>query len=164
MRMNDTSSFQAKPPACSGWQWWLMLILVGGFALGIRIYYVTHAVVFQPADMPHAHGDAVQYYDYARNLVQYGIFSVNAPSALPPVGDSFRDPGYPVFLAMWMKVFPQWDAWYVAVLLCQALLSALTVVLWLSVGRRWLPTAWLAVAGVIMAIWPHSVAMSSNLL
>lgn len=146
------------------WQWWGLLLFVGVFAFGIRCYYVTHAQVFQPVDQANVRGDAVEYYNYARNLARYGVFSMAPPSFVAPVGDSFRDPGYPVFLAAWMKLFSQWDNWYAAVLLSQALLGALTVVLMLGVARRWMSFGWLLAAGMLMAVWPHSVTMSSYLL
>lgn len=162
--MNDTWLPSTGQLANARWQWWLLLILVGGFALGFRLYYVTHVVMFQPANLPGAQGNAVQYYNYARNLVQHGVFSADPMGTQHPIGDSFRDPGYPVFLAMWMEIFPHWDSWYAAVIFSQAVLGAVTVVLWLCVGRRWMPIGWLAAAGMLMAIWPHSVAMSSHLL
>lgn len=162
--MNHTPRMLPRFLEHSPWKWWLLMAFIGSFALGIRLYYVTHAVVFQPANLPNAHGDAVEYYNYARNLFKYGIFSRDPLGALPPVSDSFRDPGYPVFLAAWMMVFPQWDSWYAAVLFAQAALGAWTVLLWLQIGRRCMPPGWLAAAGMIMAIWPHSVAMSSDIM
>lgn len=146
------------------WRWWLLLLLVGISSLAIRYYYVTHAQVFQPVNQTNVRGDAVEYYNYALNLVRHGVFSKVPEGTTPLIGDSFRDPGYPVFLAAWMKIFPQWDSWYAAMLLSQALLGALTVTLMLAVARRWMPLGWLAVAGMLMAVWPHSVAMSSYLL
>jgi 4-amino-4-deoxy-L-arabinose transferase-like glycosyltransferase len=142
----------------------LLLLLVGISSLAIRYYYVTHAQVFQPVNQTNVRGDAVEYYNYALNLVRHGVFSKVPEGTTPLIGDSFRDPGYPVFLAAWMKIFPQWDSWYAAMLLSQALLGALTVTLMLAVARRWMPLGWLAVAGMLMAVWPHSVAMSSYLL
>lgn len=162
--MNDLSPLSSLKSTSSRRAWWLMLIMVGIFGLGFRLYYVTHVVVFQPANAPRAHGDAVDYYNYARNLFDHGVFSMATPGTAQPVGDSFRDPGYPFFLAAWMEVFPQWDSWYAAVLLSQSVLSALTVVLWMGVGRQWMPLRWLAIAGFIMAVWPHSIAMSSDLM
>ena len=148
-----------------GWRWWLLLLLIGIFSLGFRCYYLTHAQVLQPFnDQLHTRSDGVEYYAYARNLVHHGIFSKAPEGKSPLVGDSYRDPGYPLFLAGWLKIFPQWDTWYAAVLLSQGLLSALSVVLALSIGRRWMPMPWLAGAGLLMAIWPHSVSMSSFIL
>jgi 4-amino-4-deoxy-L-arabinose transferase-like glycosyltransferase len=63
-----------------------------------------------------------------------------------------------------MKIYGQWDSWYAAVLLSQALLSSLTVVLMIALARHWLPGGWLVLAGLLMSIWPHTVAMSSYLL
>jgi hypothetical protein len=146
------------------WQWPLLLFLLWGFAFGIRYHYVVHAQVFQPANLINARADAVDYYDYALNLSRYATFSKAKPGVAPPSSDSFRDPGYPVFLAAWMKIYSQWDAWYAAILLSQALLSSLTVVLMVALARHWMPGAWLVLAGLLMSIWPHSVAMSSYLL
>lgn len=162
--MDHTSSESIGQPSQRRWQGWVLMVLVVGFALGLRLYYVTHAVVFQPVNTPGAKGNAVQYYNYARNLVQHGVFSADPVGTAHPIGDSFRDPGYPVFLAAWMKVFPQWNNWYAAVLFSQAALSAATVGLWLIIGRRWMPPGWLLAAGLLMAIWPHSIVMSSHLL
>jgi len=148
-----------------GWRWWLLLLLIGLISVGFRCYYLTHAQVLQPFnDQFHTRADGVEYYAYARNLVRHGVFSKAREGTLPLVGDSYRDPGYPLFLAGWMEFFPQWDAWYPAVLLSQGLLSALSVVFALCIGRRWMPMRWLAGAGLLMAIWPHSVSMSSFIL
>lgn len=156
-RMSKTSSTDQ-------WRWWLLLLCMGLFAFGFRYYYVIHAEVYQPVNADNVRGDAVDYYNYARNLSQYGVFSKARAGTSPVVGDSYRDPGYPVFLALWMKLFGQWDSWYAAVLLTQALLGALTVVFMMSLGRSWMPLPWLTGAGVLMAIWPHSVVMCSYLL
>lgn len=141
-----------------------VVIAVGCLALLLRLYYVTHVVVFQPANLPGAHGDPAQYYNYAWNLVKHGLFSVEVPHTPNPMSDSFRDPGYPWLLAAWMRVFPDWDRWYAAVIFTQAMISGLTVWCWVSIGRRWLSWPWLAFAGVLMAFWPHSVAMSATLM
>jgi 4-amino-4-deoxy-L-arabinose transferase-like glycosyltransferase len=142
----------------SPWKCWLLFLFVGVFAFGFRYYYVIHAEVQQPR------GDAIEYYAYARNLAQYNVFSKAPEGASQHVGDSFRDPGYPLFLAGWMKAFGQWDSWYASVLLSQTLLSALTVLLVMGFARRWVPMRWLAAAGMLMALWPHNVTMSGYLL
>jgi len=146
------------------WQWPLLLFLLWSVAFGVRYHYVVHAQVFQPANLLNARADAVDYYNYALNLSKYATFSKASPGTEQPSSDSFRDPGYPVFLAAWMKIYSRWDAWYAAVLLSQALLSSLTVVLLFALARDWMRGIWLALAGLLMAVWPHSVAMSSYLL
>jgi len=141
------------------WQWPLLLFLLWSVAFGVRYHYVVHAQVFQPANLLNARADAVDYYNYALNLSKYATFSKASPGTEQPSSDSFRDPGYPVFLAAWMKIYSRWDAWYAAVLLSQALLSSLTVVLLFALARDWMRGIWLALAGLLMAVWPHSVAV-----
>ena len=153
------------PSSNQGWRWWLLLLSIGLLSLGFRYYYLIHAQVLQPFyDQQHARADGVEYYAYAGNLVHHGVFSKSPEGTSPLVGDSYRDPGYPVFLAGWLKIYPQWDSWYPAVLLTQGVLSALSVMLALYMGRQWIPLKWLAGGGVLMALWPHNVSMSSFLL
>lgn len=152
---------EAAAPArrMSNAAWAFALLVLGVLALAIRWYYISHAVVYHPI-----RGDAIQYHAYAWNLAEHGVFSKELPGSTGVAPDSFRDPGYPVFLAFWMKVFPDFDAWYAAVLIAQCLLGALTVVLLVSAARGWLRDRWLIGAGVLMALWPHSVAMTSFVL
>ncbi|MGS0997827.1 hypothetical protein [Rhodanobacter sp. UC4451_H18] len=141
------------------WHGWLVLLAIFLFAFGLRWYYVSHALVLEPV-----RGDATQYYAYALNLSNHGIFSKDLPGATVIHPDNYRDPGYPVFLALWMKVLGAGEAWYAAVLLGQALLGALTVALATQFGRHWLPLRWAAAAGVMMALWPHSITINGYLL
>ncbi|TAL87878.1 MAG: hypothetical protein EPN69_11955 [Rhodanobacter sp.] len=141
------------------WHGWLVLFAVFLLAAGLRWYYVTQAVVPIPV-----RGDAGQYYAYALNLANHGVFAKDLPGAAVIHPDNYRDPGYPVFLALWMKMLGTGAAWYAAVLLSQALLGALTVTLATQLGRHWLPLRWAAAAGVTMALWPHSITINDYLL
>lgn len=141
------------------WHGWLVLFVTFLFAFGLRWYYVSHALVLDPV-----RGDATQYYAYALNLSNHGIFSKDLPGATVIHPDNYRDPGYPLFLALWMKVLGAGEAWYAAVLLSQALLGALTVVLAVQLGRYWLPLSWAVAAGIVMALWPHSITINGYLL
>lgn len=133
--------------------------LVTLFALGLRIYYVDTAMVIVPI-----RGDAVQYYSYAWNLVHHGIYAGNHPGSSVIVPSNFRDPGYPVFLALWMKLFRDPSTWYAIVLLAQAMLGALTVPLTMQLGHRWLGKRWATGAGILLAVWPHNITLASDLL
>jgi hypothetical protein len=159
-----TSTQATVVSASQRWRWWLAVIGVGLLAFAVRYYYITHAMVFQPIYMSNANGDSVEYYDYAINLVRRSVFSVTSMRESVPIPDNFRDPGYPLFLAALMKVSASWNTWYANVLTCQALMSALTVMLWMSIGRRWMPLPWLVAAGILMAWWPHSVSMTSMIM
>lgn len=157
------STVITSPSTVYHWRWWLFIVAIGVFAFGIRYYYVTHAVVFQPVYAPTV-GDSSQYYYYAFNLVEHSVFSLSSPRASAPIADNFRDPGYPVFLAGLLRLSPSWESWYADLLICQTLLGALTVVLWVRIGARCMPMSWLAAAGVLMALWPHSVTMTSIIM
>ncbi|MHB1273888.1 MAG: ArnT family glycosyltransferase [Rhodanobacter sp.] len=141
------------------WFWPLALFSLTMFALALRWYYVSTAVVLNPV-----RGDATQYYSYAWNLVHHGVFSKDVPGSLSISPDNYRDPGYPLLLALWMKVLGTGGAWYAAVLLCQALLGALTVTLTTQLGKYWLSPRWAIGAGLLMAVWPHSIAINGYLL
>lgn len=141
------------------WHGWMVLFAIFLFAFGLRWYYVSNAMVLNPV-----RGDAAQYYAYALNLSDHGVFSKDLPSTAFSHPDNYRDPGYPVFLALWMKILGSGEAWYTAVLLSQALLGALTATLATQLGRHWLPLRWAAAAGVLMALWPHSITINGYVL
>lgn len=146
------------------WHAWAVIVGVGVVALVIRWYYVLHADVLQPAYLPEARGDAVDYYRYAWNLAHHGLFARDVPGAPTIHPDGFRDPGYPWLMSLWLRVLDDWQAFYGAMLLMQAVLGAATVSLLLTAFHRILSTPWLVVAGFLMAVWPHSVAATSFLL
>ena len=139
--------------------WMPLLAGIGLLAFVLRWYYVTHAIVDSPI-----RGDAIEYYSYAWNLLHHGVFSLAKPNAAQVVSDSFRDPGYPLFLAAWIGVLDEFPAWYLSLLIGQAALGALTVVLLMGAARDWLPMRWIAGAGVLMAIWPHSITINGYVL
>src|SRR5690606_8735985 len=81
----------------------------------------------------------------------------------PLVPDSYRDPGYPFLVATLMRLLGG-EAWYPVLLQLQAVLGAATVGLTLALGRRWMTAPWLAAGGILMALWPHSIAITSYFL
>src|SRR5690606_3312070 len=150
---------QSGVPALETSRWWQWLVIAGCtlVALLIRLYYVETTVVDGPI-----RGDAVTYLAYATNLVEHGVFSSARPGTevLP---DSYRDPAYPFLVSILMRLAGD-GAWYQALLRVQAVLGAATVGLALLLGRRWMSAPWLAVAGLVMALWPHSVTITSYFL
>ena len=149
----------ADSTSAQRWFWPAALTVLTLFALAMRWYYVSTAVVLNPV-----RGDATQYYSYAWNLLHHGVFSKDVPGAASITPDNYRDPGYPLFLALLMKALGAGSNWYAAVLLCQALLGAVTVTLATQLGRYWLSAGWAIAAGVLMAVWPHSITINGYLL
>jgi 4-amino-4-deoxy-L-arabinose transferase-like glycosyltransferase len=141
------------------WRWPIALFALTLLAFSLRWYYEITALVVSPV-----RGDATQYVAYAWNLVNHHAFAQNAPGSSTITPDNYRDPGYPFFLALLMKALGTQDAWYASVLLCQALLGALTVAMATQLGRYWLPWPWAIVAGVLMAVWPHDITINGYLL
>jgi hypothetical protein len=133
-------------------------------ALALRVYFVTHAQVLQAVDEESVRADASQYYHYAWNLAHRGVFSSAMPSAPAASPDSFRDPGYPLLLALAMQLTRSFGSFYAFMLLAQAVLGAATVSVLTVAARRWLPQGGLAFAAVLMAVWPHSISIPAYLL
>lgn len=137
----------------------IALSLLTLFAWLLREYFVLAAVVEAPI-----RGDVRDYVAYAWNLVHHGVFSKTSPSVVVPAPDSFRGPGYPLFLAAAMALKPQPNDWYVLLLHAQALVGALTVTATALLGRRWLAPGWALFAGLLLALWPHHIAATGALL
>lgn len=157
--MTTALPHQPSSPTHRRWAWPLTVALVTLLALGLRWYYVSTTLVIEPL-----RGDATQYFSYAWNLVHHGVYAGDHPGSIAIVPSNFRDPGYPLFLAVLMKFFGNQSTWYATVLLSQAVLGALTVPMTMQLGRRWLSRPWAAGAGVLLAVWPHNIAITSNLL
>lgn len=139
-------------------------VLAGLFAVAVRWYFVSSVQVLQPVYEPKGWGDAAEYYRYAWHMVHQGVFSGDAIASAMPRSDSYRDPVYPAFLALWMIVTPDYDNWYAAVVLCQAVLGGATVLLAALAVRDLLPL-WLLGAGALaMALWPHLVSIPAYIL
>lgn len=138
---------------------WLFAFVLSVFAFLLRWYYVSTAMVADPIQ-----GDAVEYYSYAWNLVHHHVFSIAPPTTLTANPDSYRSPGYPVFLASLMLLTDRQDLWYALVLMSQAALGGIVAGLIFALARLWLPLGWSLLAGIIVAVWPHNVTACSYLL
>jgi 4-amino-4-deoxy-L-arabinose transferase-like glycosyltransferase len=129
-------------------------------ALLLRFQFVHQAQVIQPAS-----GDSRHYVAYAINLAKNHTFSKALPGQ-PVVPDSFRSPGYPLFLAACIRAANGTanDRWYHLALWLQCVLGAATAWLAIGLGRQWLPSEVALGVGLAVAVWPHHVVASSALL
>ncbi len=138
----------------------LLVLAIAVLAVALRWYYVTVSMVIHPI-----RGDAVGYYACAWNLVHHATFSMAAPHSAVVTPDSYRDPGFPLLLAFWLKLLgDHGQGWYAGILLTQALLGGLTVLLVMLLARRVLSLPWVAAVGVLAAIWPHTLTLAGDLL
>jgi 4-amino-4-deoxy-L-arabinose transferase-like glycosyltransferase len=132
-----------------------LLFLIFAAALQIRIQYVNQTVVIIPM-----RADARQYVVYAYNLFN-GTFSKDLPNdsgIRRP--DSFRSPGYPLFIVLIFVFGGDTDM----VVYAQAVLSALAVLITFGIGIQFLPLWGSVLASVLVAINPHLISMTSYVL
>ncbi len=125
-------------------------------ALGLRIAYIKNTRVAVPV----MH-DAVDYVNYAKNLVEHGVYSRSKVQSPPP--DKCRWPGYPLFLAFNIKVFGI-NHFLSGATILQVILCALLVPLTYLTARFLLPVWAASIAAVLVCFSPHLVAISNNIL
>jgi len=127
-------------------------------ATAIRLIYVWTLDIPIPI-----RGDALSYTQYAINILQHGTFS-KSPS-VPPTPDSYWAPGYPIFLAICMKLSQsiQVNSYYFT-LYFQTILSGLVAaqVYWL--GRMLLSKPFSISAALLTALSPHLISHSGYIL
>ena len=139
--------------AKSGARTLLIILLTCG--AGLRTVSLRLTVVERPI-----RSDAGEYVAYAINLVEHGTFSKDTgPSPRP---DSFRSPGYPLFLAFVLRVAGR--SWYPAIQWSQVLLSTLTLVSLIFLCRRFLPFWGVAVTLGLAAFSPQLVVLPVYIL
>ena len=125
-------------------------------ALVLRINYVSGTDVYLPI-----RADARSYYIYAQNLVNHGVFSMEASEN--PTPDSFWPPGYPTLLSSIQYIFST-KHFYPTALFVQAVLGALTAGMVFTTGAFFLPLWAAATAGVLTACSPHLISIGGYLL
>ena len=131
-----------------------LVLLIAGF---LRYQYVQQAV-----DDIHIAKDAEQYVNYGRNLVLYRTFSYQHDK-LPPTPDSFRSPGYPLFIAMIMKIGGKLN-YLKLVLYSQVFLSTALVPLTFFTGTFFMSIPASMLAALLVAISPHLITTSACVL
>ena len=139
------------------------LLMATGFYLRSEFLWKTE--VAQPA----IRADAGEYFTYAHNLCYHGTYSRDhrglsdegEAGVITP--DSVRNPGYPLFLALFMgnQSIPGILA---NVSFAQVIISTLTLALGYVVYRRFLNLPWAAAAGLMTALSPHLVVVNVYLL
>jgi len=128
---------------------WLLSAAIVLLALVLREQYVLQVSVLSPFA-----GDAGYYVRYAQHIAQ-GYFGIG------DVPDAYRPPGYPALIAL--ARLASSDP-YTTLLQWQALMGTATVGLTIGLARQWLPQWAALLAGVLLALWPHHIAFSAEVL
>ena len=139
------------------------LILIGIFSIGLnlRLLMVQQTIVDRPI-----RADAAQYYFYAYNLTQYGVYSKQRPGQFEgekPTPDAQRTPGYSLFLLPFVE-FPPTLQMVHHIVITQAIISTLTILVALGFFRAFLSWPWALGAASLVAISPHLVAVNIYVL
>jgi hypothetical protein len=140
---------------------WLALLLVACTSLWMQ------STTVRDTRLANAGGpDAASYVSYAYNLREHGVYSRaqtwngKAAEATP---DSVSTPGYPAFLALFMRGAPDL-AFMHRTLLAQAALGTLACVLAFLLAWRVAGPAAATATGLLAALSPHLATISTNLL
>lgn len=128
-------------------------------ALALRLYYLWAAQV----DFP-IRGDVLGYWNYAWNLANHATFSGSTTEGGPISPDSFRGPGYPLFLALCMKLAGVPEHALKVAQIAQVFIGTAMVPLSIVLARSWVERPAALVAGLLVALWPHLIVFSSTLL
>lgn len=128
---------------------WVLSAVVVLLALVIRDLYVGRAAIWQPLS-----GDAGQYVRYAQNMALGYFGGGEGP-------DAYRPPGYPALIALSQMMDGDW---YARLLRWQGAIGATTVGLTIALARQWLPPWAALLSGLLLALWPHHIAFSAEVL
>lgn len=120
-------------------------------ALVLRFLYVHPSI-----DNIHIARDAQQYISYGQNLYHHKTFSRQPLSTEKPHSDSYRSPGYPLFISL-MMIFGSEIIFLPFLIYSQVFLSALLVPLTFYTGIFFLPAAGALIASVFVALSPHLI-------
>tara|TARA_R110001592_G_scaffold363393_1_gene687338 strand:+ start:199714 stop:201063 length:1350 start_codon:yes stop_codon:yes gene_type:complete len=137
---------------------WLLIVLIVGAAAILRFAYNANTLIVDPI-----RADAAYNLIYANNLLENSTFSKDRSDH--PVPDSYWAPGYPLFLAavIWTSKLLSVDTYH-AILFCQLLLGAGTVLLCFMVAASFLPGLWPLLPALLAALSPHLVSTASYVL
>lgn len=136
-----------------------MLLIVGVMLLAalIRFSYVGSVVVDNPW-----RADAGKYVTLAVNMVTNGTYSLAKETPFAPT--HYITPGYPAYLALFVKSAETVRAFNASVLTSQAALATLSVLLTFLLGRAAGGMGVGLAAAFLLTISPHHIASSGYLL
>lgn len=134
-------------------------IAIAVAALVLRLHYIDVAQDENPV-----RADAGQYFRLAFNIVNHATFSTALPGATIVDPDSYRAPGYPLLIAVFLWLFGDFQRTYYSVLAAQCVLGASTVGLSILLAMRMMPRGYAYACGVLVGVWPHLITLGGYML
>lgn len=132
------------------------LLFVMALAVRLAFLQANHSDIY-------VQRDAGEYLNYARNLAYFGVYSKAAPGIAAAAPDAFRSPGYPLMLALVLRVSGE-QQFLERVLTVQGVAGALLAPLAYVFGVVFLPPPAALVAGVLTAFSPHLISVGGCIL
>jgi 4-amino-4-deoxy-L-arabinose transferase-like glycosyltransferase len=129
-------------------------ILLGLF---LRLAAYQDTVIASPI-----RADAADYFNYAKNMEQWGIYSRLDGTEAPPPPDAMRNPGFPAFAALFMA--DDENASVANVLLAQTILQILVFLLFSFLLIRTLGLAWAVIPVAVLWTFPHFITINTYFL
>jgi 4-amino-4-deoxy-L-arabinose transferase-like glycosyltransferase len=138
----------------------LGFIVVSAFSLRAgHIYVILNGHKLK--EMP-INADSRQYLKYGYNLAYKNLYSMEFPSPNPKP-DSFRSPGYPLLLALCMRLTD--DTSFIPLMLfLQVIIGTLTVILTYLLAKHFISENLSLIAAFLVGLSPHLITMSGYLL
>lgn len=144
---------------------WLTVFALGVIVISAFLLRAGHIhIILNGHNLNEApiHGDARQYIKYGYNLVYNHLYSMDFPSSNPKP-DAYRSPGYPMLIALSMRLSSGLN--FIPVMLyLQAIIGTLTVILTYLLAKNFMSNTLSLVAAVLVGMSPHLVTMSGYLL
>jgi 4-amino-4-deoxy-L-arabinose transferase-like glycosyltransferase len=144
--------------------WLIFLVFTGILLLGsyMRGESISETTVIHPI-----RADAGDYLAYAYNL-RFKVTYSRDHSAIPHPDravqpDAYRNPGYPLFLALFVDLKPSTKN-MLNIIFTQMILSSITLVIAFYVFRGFLSRLWALAAALLTAISPHLIVANSYVL
>ena len=146
-----------------GIQLWLIILAVSVLTAGGSTLYLSH--IARESGGPSAQEfpalSGTMSGDYAAlstNIVDHGTFSQSTTTPFMP--DSWRTPGYPIFIAPFYAIFGN----FYPVLIAQVGILFLTVVLIFNIAMRFMDRRWALALSVLYLMLPTTMLSASSLL
>ena len=141
-----------------------LLIFVGILLLGS---YMRNESIYGTTVIFPIRADAREHLTYAYNLRYKGTYSKDNSAILHPdrsvKPDAYRNPGYPLFISMFVEDKPS-NKNVLDITFAQMILSSITLVIAFYVFQGFLSKSWALAAAFLTAISPHLITANSYIL
>jgi len=122
------------------------------FLIGIYIRFL--AVQYSVVDIP-IRADASDYYSYAMNMHEWGVYSKENAAIEKPEPDALRSPGFPWFAYLFYS--PNQDTFVKNVLIAQTFIQIISFLFLLGVLSKFYGATVALIAGWFLWTFPHFV-------